>query len=92
MTTGLNAVITLLIIGRILYYARIARAPDGSGIHPQTGIVPICVESALPFTVLGILYAIYFGKQQEPGLAFGIVWCGFLVGSSLNEKVKIQLD
>jgi hypothetical protein len=81
LTCGLNAIVTILISGRIIYYSRIASANGTSlGRHSShTSVVAILVESALPFTVLGILCAVYFGKQQAPELAFAVVWGSFVV-------------
>jgi hypothetical protein len=83
LTSGLNAIVTILISGRILYYGRLASrggAPVGKrSVH--TGIVSILVESALPFTILGILCAVYFGKQEAPELAFAVLWGSFVVSN-----------
>jgi hypothetical protein len=79
LTCGLNAVVTILISGRIIYYARLASA---NGTY--TSVVAILVESALPFTVLGILCAIYFGKHEAPELAFAVVWGSFVVSKVTN--------
>ena len=88
LTCGLNAIVTILISGRIIYYARMTLANEKSSGKRSfhTSIVAILVESALPFTVLGILCAIYFGKQQAPELAFAFVWGAFVVSKVLNEK------
>jgi len=84
LTCGLNAIVTILISGRIVYYARLASVNGTSsgkrGSH--TSVVAILVESALPFTILGILCAIYFGKQQAPELALAVVWGSFVPISS----------
>ncbi|KAF8806972.1 hypothetical protein BYT27DRAFT_7256979 [Phlegmacium glaucopus] len=84
LTTGLNAIVTLLISGRILYYTRLASFAKGSSgtSDPHTGIVAILVESALPLSILGILCAVYFGNQDVPGIAFVTVWGGFVPISS----------
>lgn len=81
LTSGLNAIVTIMISGRIIYYARMTSAIGASpGRHgPHTSIIAILVESALPFTVLGILCAVYFGKQQAPELALATIWGGFVV-------------
>jgi len=85
LTSSLNAIVTLLISGRILYFARISSLAGGSGTRdPHTGIVAILVESSLPFTILGILCAVYFGNQQAPVIAFAVVWGGFVVSTSSN--------
>ena len=96
LTSGLNAIVTILISGRILYYARIVNGTSsGKPSSSHTSIVAILVESALPFTVLGILCAVYFGKQQAPELAFAIVWGSFVVSkvpSFEMNNFQIRLD
>lgn len=77
LTSGLNAIVTILICSRILYFSRFAPSAKGTP-SPHTSIVAILVESALPVTILGILCAIYFGKQEAPELAFAIVWGEFV--------------
>jgi hypothetical protein len=64
LTSGLNAIVTILISGRIIYYASLS-SMNGTQLESKshTSIVAILVESALPFTILGILCAIYFGIQ-----------------------------
>jgi hypothetical protein len=95
LTSGLNAIVTILISGRIIYYDRLASLsgmPSGRR-STHTGVVAILVESALPFTVLGILCAVYFGKQEAPELAISVVWGGFVVSKVLKEVFfQIQLD
>jgi len=78
LTCGLNAIVTILISGRIIYYTRLASANGTSSRSSHTSIVAILVESALPFTILGILCAVYFGKQEAPELAFAVVWGSFV--------------
>ena len=86
LTCGLNAIVTILISGRIIYYARIASATGLSSARSSshTSVVAVLVESALPFTILGILCAVYFGKQQAPELAFAVVWGSFVVSISFQ--------
>ena len=79
LTCGLNAIVTILISGRIIYYTRLASANGTSSRSSHTSIVAILIESAFPFTILGILCAVYFGKQQAPELAFAVVWGSFVV-------------
>ena len=76
LTCGLNGVVTILISGRIIYYARIV-----SSNKTYTSVVAVMVESALPFTILGILCAVYFGKHEAPELAFAVVWGSFVVSN-----------
>ena len=100
LTSGLNAIVTILISGRILYYGRLASlsgTPAGKR-STHTGIVAILVESALPFTILGILCAIYFGKQEAPELAFAVVWGSFVVSKfffsffGLSSRYNLIID
>ena len=78
LTCGLNGVVTILISGRIIYYSRLASAN-----RTYTSVVAVMVESALPFTILGILCAVYFGKHEAPELAFAVVWGSFVVSFHL---------
>jgi hypothetical protein len=82
LTCGLNAIVTILISGRIIYYARLPSANETTTRSSQTSVIAILVESALPFTILGILCAVYFGKQEAPELAFAVVWGSFVPISS----------
>ena len=91
LTCGLNAIVTILISGRIIYYARIASATGLSSARSSshTSVVAVLVESALPFTILGILCAVYFGKQQAPELAFAVVWGSFVVSISFSKFLNV---
>lgn len=80
LTCGLNAMITILIAGRIIYLSRAI-----SGVLPRensriyTNIVAILIESALPFTLLGIIFAITLGKNIQESVAFSDIWGTFVV-------------
>ena len=91
LTCGLNAIVTILISGRIIYYARLASTTGLSSgrSSSHTSVVAVMVESALPFTILGILCAVYFGKQQAPELAFAVVWGSFVVSISFSSFERI---
>ena len=87
LTSGLNAIVTILISGRILYYARRASV-TGTANRQYTSIAAILIESALPFTILGVLSAICFGRQLAAELAFASVWGAFVV----SKKIQVALN
>lgn len=80
LTCGLNALLTGLITGRILTLARRAK-----GILPRemtdlySGMVAILIESALPFTILGIIFAILLGRGLPEDIALAVIWGTFVV-------------
>lgn len=45
-----------------------------------TGVIAILVESALPFTLLGIGYLITYIRMDPESLAFADIWGCFVVG------------
>jgi hypothetical protein len=80
LTVALNAMVTILIIIPIL------RARNGmKNILPDdtvkiyTGVSAVLVESALPVTILGIIYAILYGTNNEVAPAFTFIWGTFCV-------------
>ncbi|KAJ7264162.1 hypothetical protein C8J57DRAFT_1470406 [Mycena rebaudengoi] len=81
LSVSLNVAITALISYRILRARSvIKKLREGEGsrsLNVYVGIAAIFIESALPFSVLGIIFAITYGKNlpQAPGLAF--TWATF---------------
>ncbi|KAG1858805.1 hypothetical protein DFJ58DRAFT_715800 [Suillus subalutaceus] len=71
LTVGFNIIVTALIIYRLLFFHR--------RWSPYTGIAEILVESALPFTVLGIAYLATYIQGVPSATAVGIVWGTFVV-------------
>ena len=45
-----------------------------SSCSSHMSVIAIFVKSGFPFTVLGVLCAIYFGKQDALELAFVVMW------------------
>lgn len=79
LTCGLNTMITILIAGRIIYLSRAISGilpPENRRIY--TNVVAIMVESALPFTLLGIIFAITLGKNIQESVAFSDIWGMFV--------------
>ncbi|KAJ7214241.1 hypothetical protein C8J57DRAFT_1732750 [Mycena rebaudengoi] len=81
LSVSLNVTITALISYRILRARSIIkklREGEGSkSLNVYVGIAAIFIESALPFSVLGIIFAITYGKNlpQAPGFVFA--WSTF---------------
>ncbi|KAG1836223.1 hypothetical protein DFJ58DRAFT_819195 [Suillus subalutaceus] len=75
LTVGFNIIVTALIIYRL-----------GS---PYTGIAEILVESALPFTVLGIDYLATYIQGVPSATAVGIVWGTFVVAFACATTLRI---
>lgn len=80
LTCSLNAIITILIVARLLgARSRIRAAMSGDVANVYTGVIAILVESALPFTFLGITFAVLLGKNLPEQLALSLTW-GYYVG------------
>ncbi|KAH9485865.1 hypothetical protein JR316_0002780 [Psilocybe cubensis] len=78
LTSGLNFIVTGLIVYRILAFSRRARGTLPDEAHKvYTGAASILVESALPFSILGIIFAVYTSKGQAPQVALGFIWGTF---------------
>lgn len=80
LTSGLNFIVTGLIVYRILAFSRRARGTLPDEAHKvYTGAASILVESALPFSILGIVFAVYTSKNLAPQIALGFIWGTFFV-------------
>jgi len=58
-----------------------------------TSVASILIESALPFSILGIVYGVYVGNGQAPQVALGIIWGSFFVSlvSVRGSRIKVSL-
>ncbi|TFY68130.1 hypothetical protein EVG20_g3679 [Dentipellis fragilis] len=80
LTVGLNVIVTVLISTRLLMMRNVARSvlsPDMAKMY--TSIMAILVESALPFSVLGIGFVVTYAKSSPTEFAFACVWGTFCV-------------
>jgi len=83
LTTGLNVILTGLITLRLLsarHYlikADLTEARELSKVY--TSVVAILVESALPFSILGIIFAVLLGKQVTIYVVLSVFWGGYAV-------------
>ncbi|TFL00352.1 hypothetical protein BDV98DRAFT_583588 [Pterulicium gracile] len=75
LTVSLNVVVTAMICTRLILArrrVRIALTPQMSDMY--TGLIAVLIESALPFTVLGLFFLYTFAKELEIAIAFAFVW------------------
>lgn len=80
LTVGFNIIVTTLIISRLLFFHRRVRSVlTDEQRSTYTGTVAILVESALPFTVLGIAYLVTYIQGVPSATAVGIIWGTFVV-------------
>jgi len=67
-------------VARILWVGRrVNRALSSDSLKIYTGVASILIESALPFSILGIVYGVYVGNGKAPQVALGIIWGAFFV-------------
>ncbi|KAH9916130.1 hypothetical protein B0H21DRAFT_695281 [Amylocystis lapponica] len=67
VTIALNVLVTCLICGRILW---LARGLGGQATHPYFGVVAIIVESALPFSLCGVVFLVLYAVNSEVSIVF----------------------
>ena len=80
LSVGLNIVVTALITFRLLNaHHRLKKVLPDHIVHMYTGMAAIFIESALPFSILGIAFAITYGLHSDIGPAFLFVWATFCV-------------
>ncbi|KAJ7599461.1 hypothetical protein C8J56DRAFT_1040339 [Mycena floridula] len=79
LSVTLNVIVTALLVSRILQARRylLRHSPDRARtINAYTGLMALLIESSLPFTVIGVAFAITYGKHLDIGTAFLFVWSG----------------
>lgn len=75
LTVSFNIIVTALITSRLLFFHRRVRSVlTREQRSTYTGIVAILVESALPFTVLGISYLVTYIQGVPSATALAAVW------------------
>ncbi|THV02666.1 hypothetical protein K435DRAFT_852690 [Dendrothele bispora CBS 962.96] len=75
LTSAFNILVTALIAGRLLWarnQMRVVLGNEQTSVY--TGVVAILVESALPFSIVGIIFAALLGKDNPVELVFTSVW------------------
>ncbi|KAG1847583.1 hypothetical protein F4604DRAFT_1630446 [Suillus subluteus] len=80
LTVSFNIIVTALIVSRLLlFHRRVQSILTNEQQSAYTGTAAILVESALPFTVLGIAYLATYIQGVPSAIAVGIVWGTFVV-------------
>jgi predicted ferric reductase len=80
LTIVFNILTTSMIAVRLALIRRSMRGVlSKERAEVYTGVIAILVESALPFTLLGIAYLITYVRTDPEALAFADVWGAFVV-------------
>ncbi|KAF9479329.1 hypothetical protein BDN70DRAFT_906328 [Pholiota conissans] len=78
LSVSLNIIVTAMIIVRLLQARQqLKRSLPPEALQMYTGVSAILIESALPFSILGIAFAITYGKNLDEGPAFLFIWATF---------------
>ncbi|KAI0042029.1 hypothetical protein FA95DRAFT_1610537 [Auriscalpium vulgare] len=78
LSIGLNVVVTSIICGRLLWYARTAKhylGADVSGAY--FSVAALIVESALPYSMAGIAFLVSYGLNSEISILFLSIYVMF---------------
>lgn len=85
LTVSLNVILTSLICFRLYTMRKQVLVAPGLATDmgkTYTGLMAILVESALPFTVLGIGFLVTYALDDPTDLAWGFIWGNFTVRPS----------
>ncbi|KAF8902250.1 hypothetical protein CPB84DRAFT_1679001 [Gymnopilus junonius] len=75
ITISLNILLTISICVRLVRMSRrFARSLGQENGRVYTGAAAILVESAAPYSVLGLMYLIPYSLQNDTGILFGQLW------------------
>ncbi|KAL0071713.1 hypothetical protein AAF712_000635 [Marasmius tenuissimus] len=78
LTISMNIIVTLLICGRLVAVKnKIQHTLGPHHARMYTSVIAIMVESAAPFTILGIIYVITYARHSPTSIAFVQVWGDF---------------
>jgi len=78
MAIALNIILTMLICGRLLHISRWVRKTlghDASDLY--TNVMSIMIESALPYSLCGIMFIIPYVRGSDTSIAFAQMWGKF---------------
>jgi hypothetical protein len=89
LTITFNVVATALIIVRLTCVIRDMRDVfAGSRAEVYLGFISILIQSALPFTLLGIGYLIAYVTRAPESLAFASIWGAFVVRPFFSSSAR----
>jgi len=93
LSVSVNVVVTVLVVYQIVQVRKQLRGIiPADALSMYTGLSAIIVESALPFSIVGIVYAVTFGKHMAVGPLFLFVWAVFAVSTIADEKTNTTDD
>jgi hypothetical protein len=79
ITVAYNVLVTSLICGRVFFtYLSIKRLGITSDAE-RWGIIAILIESALPFSIFGVIFAVFYATSNPLADAFADIWGNLLV-------------
>lgn len=91
LSVSLNVILTAMICGRLLMMRRMTLSmmtPEMGNMY--TGVMSILVESALPFSVVGLGFVVTYAKSSPTSNAFAYVWGMFCVSRLLFRLLVIS--
>ncbi|KAK7032903.1 hypothetical protein R3P38DRAFT_2919620 [Favolaschia claudopus] len=92
LTIVFNIVVTAMIVTRLLsVHYRVNKVVGREATKRYTGLLAILVESALPFTVLGVCYLALYVKEIPESLAFADIWGAFVALSPQAIVLRIAM-
>ncbi|OCH85074.1 hypothetical protein OBBRIDRAFT_785392 [Obba rivulosa] len=78
MAIGLNLLVTMLICGRLLYISKWVRESLGNDTAKlYTGVMAITIESAIPYSLCGIMFLIPYVRRSPTSIGFAQIWGKF---------------
>lgn len=85
LAVAFNVVVTSLICGRIIVaHMSIKRLGVTDHAAERWGIIAILIESALPFSVAGIVHAVLFGISNQWVVLIGDIWGSMTVSIAFH--------
>jgi len=92
LTIAFNVITTSMIVFRLFSVSRSMRAVLAKErAEVYTGVIAILVESALPFTLLGIAYLVTYVRGDPEALAFADIWGAFVALSPQAIILRVSM-
>jgi hypothetical protein len=86
LTIGLNIVVTALICYRLISLSNVIRESMGNeNAKIYTGVASIMIESALPYSLFGIVFLVPYARGSLVAVALGQVWAKITVRVSFPD-------
>ncbi|KAK0226228.1 hypothetical protein IW262DRAFT_1360609 [Armillaria fumosa] len=93
LTVSFNVVVTTMICGRIFLLQRsIRKWMDAETVKMYTGIIALMVESALPFTVLGVVFIATYVRASPAEWTMAPTWGSFVIISPQLIILRVAMD